>query len=112
LENLKERWKGHNGGIVEDQADDEYDEEEHSESLSQAGEDDEDSDIEQWEDADRQGGDDDPFSSVAMSRRADEILANAKKRLHVSRSCQAYYLRHTDSLESSWKEIYVVPGPP
>ena len=49
-------------------------------------------------------GDDDEFSSAALSRRAEMILANAKKRLNVGIDC--HFERHETEADNdrSWKE--------
>ncbi|KAI1547330.1 hypothetical protein PtrSN002B_001303 [Pyrenophora tritici-repentis] len=64
---------------------------------------------ERWAE-DRNSGsdeDDDPYSSAALSRRAEIILANAKKRLNVCLALLALDSMLTDDCRS-WKEIYVV----
>lgn len=82
LENMK--WPGFDGpgafddsGVVLDE-----EEEDHIGHLPKVANGDDDIETERWLDG-PEDGDDDPYSSAALSRRAEMILANAKKRLNV-----------------------------
>ncbi|OCK77875.1 hypothetical protein K432DRAFT_333135 [Lepidopterella palustris CBS 459.81] len=85
LENMK--WPGFDGpGAFDDSGvvlDEDEDEEEHIGQLPKVANGDDDLDNERWLDGPAEDGDDDPYSSAALSRRAEIILANAKKRLNV-----------------------------
>ena len=64
---------------------------------------------ERWAE-DRNSGsddDDDPYSSAALSRRAEIILANAKKRLNVCAAQRTLNSIVTDN-DRSWKETFAV----
>ncbi|KAF2496288.1 hypothetical protein BU16DRAFT_617750 [Lophium mytilinum] len=80
LENMK--WPGFEGtfddsGVVLD-----GDDEEHHGEAHKSAPGDEELDNDPWSD-EQDENDDDPYSSAALSRRAEIILANAKKRLNV-----------------------------
>jgi len=76
---------------VESEADDE----ERFGSFPQvAGSSSDDEDIDRWDTPQSDTADDSAYTSAALSRRADIILANAKKRLSVGISCTTKETKH------------------
>lgn len=80
LENMK--WPGFDGPGAFDDSGVALDEEDQIDQLPKVANGDDDLETERWLNG-PEDGDDDPYSSAALSRRAEIILANAKKRLNV-----------------------------
>jgi hypothetical protein len=77
------KWPGFDGGGAFDDSGVVLDEDdEHQGDIPKTANGDEELDNDPWSD-EHDENDDDPYSSAALSRRAEIILANAKKRLNV-----------------------------